>query len=158
MPKALHTARYSGLQLEMLHKACPDGFIVKTLDEATEAQLNKEVFDADFLLVSGCLPINEAVLSAAKHLKMIQRTGVGTEMLDMDAIKRHNIPVYVNVGVNVRSVAEHTLTLMLCCLKNIPQIDRNVKQGIWKKQQTGVGCNELYRKPLLCLVWIILDV
>jgi len=69
-------------------------------------------------------------------------------MLDMDAIKRHNIPVYVNAGVNARSVAEHTLTLMLSSLKNIPQIDRNVKQGIWKKQQTGVTCNELYGKTV----------
>ena len=62
--------------------------------------------------------------------------------------RRHNIPVYVNAGVNARSVAEHTLTLMLCCLKNIPQIDKNVKQGIWKKQQTGVSCNELYGKTV----------
>ena len=99
-------------------------------------------------MVSGRLPIDEGVLSAAKHLKMIQRTGVGTEMLDIDAIKKHDIPVYVNAGVNARSVAEHTLTLMLCCLKNIPQIDRNVKQDVWKKQQTGVSCNELYGKTV----------
>ena len=148
MPKILHTARYTGTPWEILKSVVPDGFIVETLDELNYECLLRKCVDADYLLVSGRLPIDEGVLSAAKHLKMIQRTGVGTEMLDMEAIKKHGIPVYVNKGVNARSVAEHTLALMLCCLKNIPQIDRNVKQGIWKKQQTGVTCNELYGKTV----------
>lgn len=148
MPKILHTARYIGTPWEILKSVVPDGFTVRTLDELSYDCLLREVVDADYLLVSGRLAIDEGVLSASKHLKMIQRTGVGTEMLDMESIRRHNIPVYVNAGVNARSVAEHTLTLMLCCLKNIPRIDRNVKQGVWKKQQTGLGCNELYGKSV----------
>lgn len=146
--KILHTARYTGIPLEILNSVVPEGFVVKTLDEATYDDLVHEAVDADYLLVSGRLPIDEGVFSSAQHLKMIQRTGVGTEMLDIEAIKRHNIPVYVNAGINARSVAEHTLTLMLCCLKNIPRIDRQVKSGVWKKQQTGVSCNELFGKTV----------
>ena len=148
MPKILHTARYTGIPWDILKSVVPDSFTVETLEELSYECLIRQAVDADYLLVSGRLPIDEGVLSAAKNLKMIQRTGVGTEMLDIDAIMKHGIPVYVNAGVNARSVAEHTLTLMLCCLKNIPQIDRNVKQGIWKKQQTGVTCNELYGKTV----------
>ncbi len=148
MPKILHTARYTGIPWEILKSVVPDGFEVETLEKLDYDCLIRQAEDTDYLLVSGRLPIDEGVLSAAKHLKMIQRTGVGTEMLDVEAIKRHNIPVYVNAGVNARSVAEHTLTLMLCSLKNIPQIDRNVKRGVWKKQQTGVGCNELFGKTV----------
>lgn len=148
MPKILHTARYTGTPWEILKSVVPDGFEVETLEKLDYDCLIRQAEDADYLLVSGRLPIDEGVLSASKHLKMIQRTGVGTEMLDVEAIKRHNIPVYVNAGVNARSVAEHTLTLMLCSLKNIPQIDRNVKRGVWKKQQTGVGCNELFGKTV----------
>lgn len=148
MPKILHTARYTGIPWEILKSVVPDGFTVETLAELSYECLLRQAVDADYLLVSGRLPIDEGVLSVAKNLKMIQRTGVGTEMLDLEAIKKHGIPVYVNAGVNARSVAEHTLTLMLCCLKNIPQIDRNVKLGIWKKQQTGVTCNELYGKTV----------
>ena len=148
MPKILHSARYTGIPWEILKNVVPNGFTVETLEELSYECLLRQAVDADYLLVSGRLPINEGVLSSASYLKMIQRTGVGTDMLDMEAIKKHNIPVYVNTGVNARSVAEHTLTLMLCCLKNIPQIDRNVKQGVWKKQQTGVTCNELYNKTV----------
>ena len=148
MPKILHTAHYIGTPWDILKSVVPEGFTVETLEELSYECLLRQAINADYLLVSGRLPIDEGVLSATKHLKMIQRTGVGTEMFDMEAIKRHNIPVYVNAGVNARSVAEHTLTLMLCCLKNIPQIDKQVKSGIWKKQQTGVICNELYGKTV----------
>lgn len=148
MPKILHTARYTGTPWEILKSVVPEGFKVETLEETTYECLLRQCTDADYLLVSGRLPIDEGVLSAAKQLKMIQRTGVGTEMLDLEAIKRHGIPVYVNKGVNARSVAEHTLTLILCCLKNIPRIDKQVKNGVWKKQQTGVSCNELYGKTV----------
>lgn len=148
MPKILHTYRYTGRPWEILKSVVPEGYTIKTLDEPTYEQLLKEVVDADYLLVSGRLPIDKRVLDAAKNLKMIQRTGVGTEMLDKEEIKRRKIPVYVNAGVNARSVAEHTLTLMLACLKRIPAIDKQVRQGIWKKQETGTSCHELYGKTV----------
>ncbi len=148
MPKILHTARYTGLPLEILQKACPDGFFVKTLDELSYQQLVKEAADADYFLVSGRLPIDKAVLDAAKNLKMIQRTGVGTDMLDKEEIKKRGIPVYVNAGVNSRSVAEHTLMLILATLKRLPQINEQVHKGIWKKQVSGVSTSELFGKTV----------
>ena len=148
MPKILHTYRYTGTPWEILKSVVPDGFAIKTLDEPTYEQLLNEVVDADYLLVSGRLPVDKRVLDAAKKLKMIQRTGVGTEMLDLEEIKKRNIPVYVNAGVNARSVAEHTLTLMLSCLKRMPAIDRQVRNGVWKKQETGTSCHELYGKTV----------
>lgn len=146
MKRILHTARYTGTPWEILKSVVPEGFEVKTLDELSYECLVKEAVDADYLLVSGRLPIDTGVLSVGKHLKMIQRTGVGTEMLDMEAIKAHGIPVYVNAGVNAQSVAEHTLTLMLACLKRLPQINQQTHQGVWKKQQTGVTILELKGK------------
>lgn len=148
MPKILHTYRYTGRPWEILQSVVPEGYTIKTLDTPTYEQLVKEAEDADYFLVSGRLPIDKGVLDAAKKLKMIQRTGVGTEMLDKDEIKQRGIPVYVNAGVNARSVAEHTLALMLSCLKRIPAIDKQVRRGIWKKQETGTSCHELYGKTV----------
>lgn len=148
MPKILHTARYTGVPWEILKSVVPDGFIVETLDELSYDCLLRQAIDADYLLVSGRLPIDEGVLSAAKHLKMIQRTGVGTEMLDIEVIKAHGIPVYVNAGVNAQSVAEHTLTLILAALKRLPQINAQTHNGVWKKQQVGVTTHELKGKTV----------
>lgn len=146
--KILHTARYLGLPWEILKSVVPDGFTVETLDELSYDCLLRQAVDADYLLVSGRLPIDEGVLSAAKHLKMIQRTGVGTEMLDVDAIKLHGIPVYVNAGVNAQSVAEHTMTLILSALKRLPKINAQTHNGVWKKQQVGVTTHELKGKTV----------
>lgn len=148
MSKILHTYRYTGRPWEILKSVVPEGYTVKTLDEPTQEQLVKEAADADYLLVSGRLKINKEVLDSAKNLKMIQRTGVGTEMLDKEEIKSRNIPIYVNAGVNARSVAEHTLTLILSCLKRVPTIDKQVRNGVWKKQETGTSCHELYGKTV----------
>lgn len=144
----IHTARYTGIPWEILKSVVPNNFEIRTLGELNYDNLINEVENADYLLVSGRLPIDKDVLSAAKHLKMIQRTGVGTEMLDIDAIKKRDIPVYVNAGINARSVAEHTLTLILSCLKRVPIIDKQVRSGVWKKQETGVSCHELYGKTV----------
>lgn len=148
MPKILHTYRYTGRPWEILKSVVPEGYTIKTLDEPTQEQLVKEAADADYLLVSGRLKINKDVLDSAKNLRMIQRTGVGTEMLDKEEIKSRNIPIYVNAGVNARSVAEHTLTLILSCLKRVTVIDKQVRNGIWKKQETGTSCHELYGKTV----------
>lgn len=147
-PLILHTARYTGTPWEILKSVVHEGFMIKTLDELSYDCLLREAEDADYLLVSGRLPIDEGILSTAKHLKMIQRTGVGIEMLDVDVIKSHGISVYVNAGVNAQSVAEHTLTLVLACLKRLPQINQQTHQGVWKKQQVGVTTHELKGKTV----------
>ena len=148
MKRILHTARYTGTPWQILKSVVPEGFDAKTLDELSYDCLVKEAVDADYLLVSGRLAIDEGVLSAAKHLKMIQRTGVGTEMLDREAIKAHHIPVYVNAGVNAQSVAEHTLTLILASLKRLPQVNKQTHDGVWKKQLIGVTTHELRGKTV----------
>lgn len=146
MTKILHTYRYTGIPWDILKNAVPKGFSVETLLTPTQESLRAQAVDAEYFLVSGRIRIDESVLDAAPRLKMIQRTGVGTEMLDLDAIKRRGIPVYVNAGVNARSVAEHTLTLILACMKRLPQINAQVHNGIWKKQATGVTTHELFGK------------
>lgn len=148
MPKILHTARYTGIPWEILKSVIPQGFCVETLKSLDAESLLQQAVDADYLLVSGRLPIDEAVLSSCKNLKMIQRTGVGTEMLDLKAIKNAGIPVYVNAGVNARSVAEHTLALILACLKRLPQINAATHSGVWKKQLQGVSTRELSGKTV----------
>lgn len=148
MKTVLLTNKYTGIPLEILKGACPEGLQVKTLPEATHEELLNAAPEADYFLVSGRLSIDAEVLSHAPRLKMIQRTGVGTEMLDTEAIQKAEIPVYVNAGVNAQSVAEHTLTLILACLKRLPEVNRQTHQGIWKKQQTGVTTRELGGKTV----------
>lgn len=146
MKKILHTASYSGTPWDILRSVVPVGFSVKTLYSLSRENLLRQAVDADYFLVSGRLAIDEEVLAAAPHLKMIQRTGVGTEMMDLNAIRQRGIPVYVNAGVNAQSVAEHTLTLILACLKQLPLVNKQTHSGVWSKQATGLQTRELHGK------------
>jgi phosphoglycerate dehydrogenase-like enzyme len=63
-------------------------------------------------------------------------------------MKELNIPLYVNQGVNSRSVAEHTMSLILASLKRLPIVHNDTVNGIWKKQEHGVQSRELYQKTV----------
>lgn len=148
MPTILLTNHYEDKPLEIIKNAVPKNFQLQILDNVKQQELEDRVANADYLLVSGRLKINNKVLENSRNLKMIQRTGVGLDSLDLDLIKEKNIPLYVNKGINANSVAEHTLLLMLAALRNLIQIDKNTKNGIWKKQIQGVHTYELNGKTV----------
>lgn len=142
------TNTYKGEVLDIVKSCVPEGFEIRLLEENTEEALLSCVSDADYILASGRVKIGHTVLDNAMKLKMIQRTGVGLDSLDLEALKKHNIPLYVNKGVNSRSVAEHALLLMLASLRKLPQINSNTKNGIWDKQKQGVTTKQLSGKTV----------
>lgn len=142
------TNLYKGLPLNIVRQELPTGFEISFLSEQTDVALAKEISSADYLLAGGRLKITKEVLDNAPNLKMIQRSGVGLDSLDLDAIMAKGIPLYVNQGVNAQSVAEHTLLLILASLRRLTEIDRNTKNGIWNKQGQGIRTAELHGKTV----------
>ena len=146
--KILLTNHYEGKPAEIIKSAVPDGFELEMLESVSQQELEGKVKEADYLLVSGRLKINRTVLENAQNIKMIQRTGVGLDSIDLEYIRNHDVPFYVNKGVNAQSVAEHTILLMLASLRNLVEINENTKRGIWKKQAQGVCTYELCGKTV----------
>ncbi len=143
MKKILLSNKYGSGPFEILNSVIPEGFCFEMLDEVTQENFEIKVKDADYILASGRLKINKAIIDNASRLKMIQRTGVGLDSLDVQSIIAKDIPVYVNQGVNSGSVAEHTILLILACLRNLIDINNNTKNGIWEKQSQGIKTHEL---------------
>lgn len=148
MKKVLLTNKYTGMPLEILMGEVPSGYEICFLSEQTQDALQEEVRDADYILAGGRLRITGEVLENAKNLRMIQRSGVGLDALDLDAIKQRGIPLYVNQGVNAQSVAEYALLLILASLRKLPTINQRTKSGIWKKQEQGIQTSELRGKTV----------
>lgn len=144
----LLTNRYRGRPLEIVQEELPAGFRLMFLAAQTQEALLAQAPTADFILAGGRLKITKEVLQRSKKLKMIQRSGVGLDALDLDAIKACGIPLYVNRGVNAESVAEHALLLILACLRRLPKVDQNTKRGIWEKQAQGIQTAELRGKTV----------
>lgn len=148
MPLILLTNKYSENVLNVVKSLLPIGFEFDSLAEAKKENLLEKAHLADYFLASGRVQIDRDVIQAATKLKMIQRTGVGTDTLDFETLQERNIPVYVNPGINSQSVAEHTILLMLSVLRQLPKVNESVKNGIWKKNDIGIECNSLHGKTI----------
>lgn len=137
------TNTYQGDVWKLVSSCVPDGFTIRRLPENSKEALLACVADADYILASGRVAIDSEVLEAAVRLQMIQRTGVGLDSLDLQALEEKKIPLYVNYGVNAESVAEHALLLILAGLRNLCPINSRTKEGLWNKQGQGIQTREL---------------
>lgn len=148
MPCILLTNHYDEKALSILSSILPQGFSLESLSRVSKEELMDKAVLADYFLVSGRLRIDECVLDAAKKLRMIQRMGVGLDTLNLSEIKRRGIPLYVNQGINARSVAEHTVMLMLASLRRLTVVNSEVRGGHWARQSQGLRNTELFGKTV----------
>jgi D-3-phosphoglycerate dehydrogenase len=92
--------------------------------------------DADALIVSSS-PMTRRVMSSLKRLKVVVRTGVGYDVIDVPAATDLGI-VAVNIpDIWTREVANHALALLLAWNRRIVTLDGEVKSGIWQSQPPG---------------------
>ena len=77
-------------------------------------------------------------------LKVISKYGIGVDRIDLEAARQVGVPVTFTPGVNEVTVAEHVFGLMVSLARNIPQENRLVKEGQWKRM-TG---HELWGKVI----------
>ena len=86
--------------------------------------------DADALVVSST-HVTHGVMSALEGLKVVVRTGVGYDVIDVPAATDLGV-IVVNVpDIWVREVANHALALLLAWNRKIITLDRNVHAGSW---------------------------
>jgi phosphoglycerate dehydrogenase-like enzyme len=144
MPKILLSNYYALEPLALMKSLLPAGFELITLDCPGQAEVIRKAAEADYLLAGGRVRIDANVLNAAPKLKMIQRSGVGLDSLDLEAVRERGLPLYINEGVNARSVAEHTVMLILSTLRKLGQVNAMTHDGQWVKHEEGIHCHSLY--------------
>ncbi len=71
------------------------------------------------ILTRGRGRITDAMMAGFPKLKAIARAGAGLDNLDTAAAARRSIPVIHAPGMNGRTVAEHTIALMLDLIRNV---------------------------------------
>jgi D-3-phosphoglycerate dehydrogenase len=100
-------------------------------DEEALARLSRE---AVALVVRGGTRVSARVIAAAPELRVIARTGVGTDLVDLEAATRRGIPVVVTPGAGAAAVAEGAIALMLALTKRLTELDRLVREGRWEER------------------------
>lgn len=81
--------------------------------------------EADVLLPEH-IRVDAALLSRAPRLRLVQ-TGAGFDNVDLSACAAQGVWVCNAPGVNAQAVAEHVMALLLAWYKNIPYLDRCMK-------------------------------
>lgn len=86
------------------------------------------------VLVTFTNGISKEWIGKAESCKFIQKLGSGVNNIDIEEASRKGIPISNTRGLNARSVAEHTVLLMLALYKHLITAHNNiVQQGIWLK-------------------------
>ncbi|MCZ6728770.1 MAG: hydroxyacid dehydrogenase [SAR324 cluster bacterium] len=101
-------------------------------DGSYSQQTLEELADVDALIVSN-QPVTEQLLAACPKLKIVQRTGVGYENLDLEAAARRGVPCCNLQGVNKESVAEHGMLLILALARQFVEAQELTRQGRWQE-------------------------
>jgi D-3-phosphoglycerate dehydrogenase len=86
---------------------------------------------ADALIVRGDAVVTADDIAAAPRLRVIGRSGIGVDNVDLDAARARGIPVVVAPGAGARAVAEGAFALAVALLKRLPELDRATREGEW---------------------------
>lgn len=90
-----------------------------------------EMEKADALIVRIAKCDGNAI-EKSPSLKVIGRTGVGYDTVDVETATKLGIPVVITPGANNRSVAEHAVAMMFALSKNIVEAQIEMCKGNWE--------------------------
>jgi len=148
MPKVLimtkNFARVSREPIRVLEQA---GFSVEEKDydrvgSVQEDEVCRVIQGADVLIVTAMFPATRKIIESADRLKMIAIRSAGFEGTDLKAATEKGVIVTNNPGANANSVADMTIGLMLAVSKGIVKKDREMREGLYKRE----GGEDLFGK------------
>ena len=96
----------------------------------TELEVIERAGNADALLVQWA-PITRLVIERLPNCKVIVRYGIGLDNIDLEAARSRGITVRNIPDYCIDEVADHTVALALSLARQVPAIDRQVRQGVW---------------------------
>lgn len=131
------------MRFVMTQAICPEGLAllkekaeIYVADDPNPNRYLEKMKAADALIVrlGSC---DAHVLESSKNLKVIGRTGVGYDSVDVKRASELGIPVVITPGANNRSVAEHAVGMMFALAKNFIEAQQEMAQGNWEIRGAG---------------------
>jgi D-3-phosphoglycerate dehydrogenase len=114
----------------------PELVVAPATDEDTLARLARE---SDAILVCYAR-LDRAVIEAAAEggVRVISRSGIGIDNVDVAAASDHRILVTYQPDYCLDEVADHTLALLLAGARAVVEASASVRGGGWAVPQTGI--------------------
>ncbi|MBL8849420.1 MAG: phosphoglycerate dehydrogenase [Planctomycetaceae bacterium] len=105
----------------------------RTVSGWTEEEVGQTIRGAS-AVIAGAEPYTARVLEATPGLRVIARTGVGFDAVDLAACERLGIVLVTTPGVNHDSVAEMAIAMIMGIGRGFPRLDMKVRRGDWKRE------------------------
>jgi D-3-phosphoglycerate dehydrogenase / 2-oxoglutarate reductase len=104
--------------------------------------------DADLAVAAGAVVRADAVVDASfldrtPRMRVLARTGVGTDLVDLDAATARGIAVVVTPSSGTRAVAEGVLAHTLALVKRVAPLTALVSEGRWGERDAGGPIGDL---------------
>jgi D-3-phosphoglycerate dehydrogenase/(S)-sulfolactate dehydrogenase len=84
-------------------------------------------------IIVGTEPVEAAAIARATRLRVIVRTGVGYDNVDLPQSQAQGVAVCTTPGANRMSVAELVLGMIFDCARNISDNVASVRRGEWDR-------------------------
>ena len=91
---------------------------------------------ADFIWTGGHL-LDAEMIEKSPKLKVIHKSGIGVDKIDLNAARAKGVKVYITAGANAVPVSEMALMLMMAVLRRFTYADSSLKKGKWPKKELG---------------------
>ena len=86
------------------------------------------------IIIRSRISIDRDFIERGENLKFIARIGSGTENIDVDYAEKKGIQIISTPEGNSNAVGEHALGMLLSLLNNINSSNKEVQNGIWKRE------------------------
>ena len=94
--------------------------------------LRQKTGELDALLCLLTDRVDEALIQAAPHLKVISNMAVGYDNIHVDAASRRGIPVGNTPGALTETTADFAFALLMAAARRIPEAQAYIQAGHWK--------------------------
>ena len=120
--------------------------------DAGEDQLIALARQADALIPTVADAISERVLAASSRLRIVAQFGVGTDNIDLEAARAHDIIVTNTPGVLTDATADFAFTLLLAIARHLRAADAFVREGAFQRWETTLLLGMELRGKVLGIV------
>jgi len=84
------------------------------------------------VLTNGTTGLAAAEIDRMPRLELLSALGAGYENLAVDHARSRGIVLVNGAGTNDHCVADHAFALLLAVVRDIPQLDRATREGVWR--------------------------